>query len=219
MSETLHDMLLNGAAESGVSLTECHIDGLLLLMLQLRKWNRKFNLTAITKEREIIVKHFIDSLTVVPLIPEGSRVLDVGSGGGFPAIPLALVRSDLDVTSVDAAEKKIFFQRHAVRLLGIERFTALHARGESLGDEHAGRYDAVISRAFSSLSDFVSLAQPLLAPGGVIIAMKGRSGGEEATAAASHLMESGLVVREVLDLRLPVSGDVRSLVVMGAVRA
>jgi 16S rRNA (guanine527-N7)-methyltransferase len=127
MSETLHDMLLNGAAESGVSLTERHIDGLLLLMLQLRKWNRKFNLTAITKEREIVVKHFLDSLTVVPLIPEGSRVLDIGSGGGFPAIPLALVRSDLDVTSVDAAEKKIFFQRHAVRLLGIERFTALHA--------------------------------------------------------------------------------------------
>jgi 16S rRNA (guanine527-N7)-methyltransferase len=219
MSETLHDMLLNGAAESGVSLTERHIDGLLLLMLQLRKWNRKFNLTAITKEREIVVKHFLDSLTVVPLIPEGSRVLDIGSGGGFPAIPLALVRSDLDVTSVDAAEKKIFFQRHAVRLLGIERFTALHARGESLRVEHVGRYNVILSRAFSSLSDFATLAQPLLAPGGVIIAMKGRSGSEDVTVAAPLLMECGLVVREVMDLRLPVSGDVRSLVVMGAVRA
>jgi 16S rRNA (guanine527-N7)-methyltransferase len=219
MSETLHDMLLNGAAESGVSLTERHIDGLLLLMLQLRKWNRKFNLTAITKEREIVVKHFLDSLTVVPLIPEGSRVLDIGSGGGFPAIPLALVRSDLDVTSVDAAEKKIFFQRHAVRLLGIERFTALHARGESLRAEHVGRYNVILSRAFSSLSDFATLAQPLLAPGGVIIAMKGRSGSEDVTVAAPLLMECGLVVREVMDLRLPVSGDVRSLVVMGAVRA
>jgi len=217
MSETLHDMLLNGAAESGVSLTERHIDGLLLLMLQLRKWNRKFNLTAITREREIIVKHFLDSLTVAPLIPEGSRVLDVGSGGGFPAIPLALVRSDLDVTSVDASEKKIFFQRHAVRLLGIERFTALHARGESLRDEHAGRYNVILSRAFSTLSDFATLAQPLLTPGGVIIAMKGRSGSEDATVAAPLLMECGLVVREVLNLRLPVSGDVRSLVVIGAV--
>ena len=218
MSGSLHELLLNGATEIGVTLSDSHIEHLLLLMLQLRKWNRKFNLTAITKEREIIVKHFLDSLTVAPLISEGAQLLDIGSGGGFPAIPLAVVRPDLKVTSIDAAEKKIFFQRHAVRVLGIKSFTALHARSESLGEEHSGRYDVVISRAFSSLPDFASVARPLLAPEGVIIAMKGRSGEEESIAAAPFLAECGLVVRRVVQLRLPVSGDVRSLVVMGAVR-
>ena len=217
MSLSLHDMLLNGAAELNMALSEKQIERLLLLMLALRKWNRKFNLTAITKEREIIVKHFLDSLTIAPLVADGACVLDLGSGGGFPSIPLAVVRSDLKVTSVDASEKKIFFQRHAVRLLGIEHFTALHARGESLGEEHFGKYSVVLSRAFSSLPDFALLARPLLAPDGIIIAMKGRGGDEEAAAAAPVLTECGLIVREVIQLRLPVSGDVRSLVVMKAV--
>jgi 16S rRNA (guanine527-N7)-methyltransferase len=185
-------------------------------MLELRKWNRKFNLTAITREREIIVKHFLDSLTLVPHLPEGARLLDLGSGGGFPAIPLALVRPDLDVLSVDAAEKKIFFQRHAARLLGLQRFTALHARGELLAESHAGGFDVIVSRAFSSLDRFIALARPLLAPGGLIIAMKGRWGEGEAAEAAPFLAEQELGVRQAVRLRLPVSGDERNLVVIAS---
>ena len=215
MRGSLHDLLLNGAEEIGVFLSESHSERLLLLLLELRKWNRKFNLTAITKEREIIVKHFLDSLTVAPILPECARVLDLGSGGGFPALPLAMVRTDLQVTSVDAVEKKIFFQRHVARLVCLENFIALHARGESLGEGHVGRYDVILSRAFSSLPDYVTLARPLLAPGGIIIALKGKSGGEEMTDAEPFLTERGLIVREVVQLRLPVSGDERSLVVIG----
>jgi 16S rRNA (guanine527-N7)-methyltransferase len=216
MSGSLHDVLHSGAAVVGVSLSESHIDRLLLLMLELRKWNRKFNLTAITKEREIIVKHFLDSLTVTPLLPDCARLLDLGSGAGFPAIPLALVRPDLDVISVDAAEKKIFFQRHVARLLGLQRFAALHARGELLAESHAGGFDVIVSRAFSSLDRFIALSRPLLAPGGMIIAMKGKWGEDEAADAYPFLAEWELVVRQVVRLRLPVSGDERSLVVIAS---
>jgi len=209
-------MLLYGAAEFGVSLSESHIDRLLRLMLELRKWNRKFNLTAIKREREIIVKHFLDSLTMVTLLPDCARVLDLGSGGGFPAIPLALIRPDLDVLSVDAAEKKIFFQRHAARLLGLQKFTTLHARGELLAKSHAGGFDVIVSRAFSSLPRFITLAQPLMAPGGTIIAMKGKWGDADATDAAPFLAEQELGVRQVVRLRLPVSGDERTLVVIAS---
>jgi 16S rRNA (guanine527-N7)-methyltransferase len=209
-------MLLYGAAEFGVSLSDSHIDRLLLLMLELRKWNRKFNLTAITREREIIVKHFLDSLSVVPLLHDGARVLDLGSGGGFPAIPLALVRPDLDVLSVDAAEKKIFFQRHAARLLGLQRFSTLHARGELMAESHAGRFDVTVSRAFSSLPRFITLARPLMAPGGTIIAMKGKWGEDDAADVAPKLAEQELGVRQVVRLRLPVSGDERTLVVIAS---
>lgn len=214
MKESLRELLVNGAGKLGLNLDPQAVDLLLLLMLELRKWNRKINLTAITGEREIVVKHLLDSMTVVPLLAVGARVLDVGSGGGFPAIPLALVRPDLQVTSVDAVAKKIFFQRHVARLLGVGNLDALHVRGESLTESHAGRFDVILSRAFSSLPEFVSLARPLLAPGGVIIAMKGKSGREEATAALPFLTECGLTVREVVRLRLPVSGDERSLVVI-----
>jgi 16S rRNA (guanine527-N7)-methyltransferase len=208
-------MLVNGAAELGITLSGSQVDRLLLFMTELRKWNRKVNLTAITAEREIVIKHFLDSLAVVPLIPDGARLLDLGSGGGFPAIPLAVVRPDLDITSVDATLKKIHFQRHVARLLGLERFAALHARGESLPASHGTQFNVVVSRAFSSLPDFITLALPLTVSGGVIIAMKGKGGDDEASGAASFIRERGLFVVTVRRLRLPFTGDERTLIMVG----
>jgi 16S rRNA (guanine527-N7)-methyltransferase len=215
MSRSLRELLDSGAGELGMTLIPSVADRLLLFMMELRKWNRKINLTAITTERGIIIKHLLDSLTVVSHLPQGARLLDLGSGGGFPCIPLALVRPDLKVTSVDATLKKIHFQRHAARLLGLSNFEALQARGDTLAQTHGESFDLVLSRGFSSLPEFVSLAKPLLAPGGVIIAMKGKSGSEEAAEAAPFLEEQGLVVREVVRFRLPASGDERSLVILG----
>ncbi len=217
MSLPLRELLESGARELGVTLSPSAVDRMLLFMMELRKWNRKINLTAISTERGIVIKHLLDSLTVVPHLPQGARCLDLGSGGGFPAIPLALARPDLKLTSVDATLKKIHFQRHAARLLGLTNLEALHARGEALAGSHGNGFDVVLSRAFSSLPEFVSLARPLLALGGVIIAMKGKSGGDEALEAAPFFEERGLVVSEVVRFRLPASGDERSLVVIRTV--
>lgn len=211
---TAAEMLVKGAVELGVHLSAEDERKFFLFMAELLKWNKKINLTAITRERDVVVKHFVDSLAAVQALPDEGELLDLGSGGGFPVLPLKIVRPALTAVSVDAVEKKILFQRQAARTLGITGFTALHARGEALGPEHAGRYRTVISRAFAEIPLFVDLAAPLLAEGGSIVAMKGKTGVEEAKAAASHIQQKGLRVREVREYRLPLSGDARSLVII-----
>jgi 16S rRNA (guanine527-N7)-methyltransferase len=121
---------------------------------------------------------------------------------------------ELKVVSVDAVEKKVFFQRHAARVLGLHDFEALHARGEELAPHYAGTFHWVISRAFSDIPTFVRIALPLVRENGRIVAMKGRGGREEAQLVASSLAELEVRVADVIEFRLPVSGDARSLIVM-----
>lgn len=123
-------ILQEGAAELGVAISDELLASFSLLANELQKWNRKINLTAITGDEEIALKHFVDSLALCRLVSGDDELLDLGSGGGFPVLPLALVFPDLTAVSVDAVEKKIIFQRHAARLLGCRRFEAVHARGE-----------------------------------------------------------------------------------------
>jgi 16S rRNA (guanine527-N7)-methyltransferase len=115
---------------------------------------------------------------------------------------------------VDAVEKKILFQRHVARLLKLEHFTAVHARCEDLQREYAEKFDWVASRAFSDIANFADMASPLLKENGLIIAMKGKGGEDEASLAAFKLADIGVVVEEVINLVLPVTGDQRSLVVL-----
>ncbi len=214
MNERAKEHLAQGAAELGVALSSSELGRFYRFAAELQKWARKINLTAITGDEEIAVKHFLDSLTLLKVVGPKGRLLDIGSGGGFPAIPLALARHELRVTSVDAVEKKVIFQRHAARLLGLHHFEALHARGEELAPHHAGAFDWVVSRAFSDIPTFVRIALPLIKPGGKMVAMKGRGGREEAETVKSALAELGVRVTGIIEFRLPVSGDKRALVVM-----
>ena len=207
-------ILESGASELGIALTPEQVDGFCRFGDELKKWGAKVNLTAIKADEEIVVKHFLDSLTLLPLLRDSYRLADIGSGGGFPAIPLKIVRPDLHVTAIDAVEKKLIFQRHAARLLNLSAFEAIHARGEDLAVKYAGSFDLVVSRAFADIPTFVRIALPILASGGVIIAMKGKEGEGEAEDARTALDELGLVVTDIVELRLPVSGDGRTLVVM-----
>ncbi|HEY5974866.1 MAG TPA: 16S rRNA (guanine(527)-N(7))-methyltransferase RsmG [Geobacteraceae bacterium] len=211
---TPQDLLIAGADELGLTLTVHQREQFSLLAAELQKWNRKINLTAIDRLDAIVVKHFLDSLTLAPVVPVRGRLLDIGSGGGFPAIPLKILYPELTVASVDAVAKKIIFQRHAARLLGLTDFTALHVRGEALAEQYAGSFDRVVSRAFADLPTFVRLALPLISEHGVIIAMKGKEGASEAATAAPLLAELGVTLQEVREFPLPQSGDGRSLVLM-----
>jgi 16S rRNA (guanine527-N7)-methyltransferase len=177
-------------------------------------WNRKINLTAIRDEAEIAVKHFVDSLTVLPYLAGRSAMLDLGSGGGFPVIPLKIVRPEIEAVSVDAVEKKILFQRQAARVTGLQRFTALHERGERLASIYPGGFDLIVSRAFAEIPTFVGMALPLLAPGGIIVAMKGRGGEDEVASARPYLDEKGVRATNIKKLSLPVAGDARCLVIL-----
>jgi 16S rRNA (guanine527-N7)-methyltransferase len=207
-----------GLAELGLVLDQRQMDRFARLAAELGKWNRKINLTAIATEEEIVVKHFLDSLTMARVVPGTGSLVDLGSGGGFPALPLKILFPGLQVVSVDAVEKKIIFQRQAARQLGLDGFTALHARGETLAADHGARFDWVVSRAFTDLVNFAAMAAPLVNGEGKIVAMKGKGGRDEAVAAQEPLRVLGIRLCEVIEFSLPVSGDRRSFVVMAKER-
>jgi 16S rRNA (guanine527-N7)-methyltransferase len=147
---------------------------LLRYVALLKKWNGTYNLTAIRDEGEMVSQHLLDSLSVLPVLQEsalaGRRWADIGSGAGLPGIPLAIVRPDLDMSLIETVEKKSAFQRQAKIELGLTNVTVVNRRVE---DVAGGAFDAVISRAFADLADFVRLAGHLLVQGGRLYAMKG----------------------------------------------
>lgn len=183
------------------------------LVDELLHWNRSRNLTAITKRDEILEKHLVDSLTLLPFARKATRLLDIGSGAGFPALPLKIVCPRLEVVSVDAVGKKIDFQRHVVRMLALQGFYALHGRIEQLTTHPAcqGGFDLITARALCGLVELVGLAEPFLAPGGRLVAMKGREGRQELAGCQQLLLREGWAV-SLHQLRLPVSGAERCLV-------
>lgn len=211
--------LEQGLAEMDIDLSAECLRSFELFADELKKWNRKINLTAISNDEDIAVKHIIDSLIFAATVHDGECVLDIGSGAGIPAIPLKIARPSVRVVSVDAVGKKINFQRHAARQLALTNFEALHARVEQLHVTHAGCFDVIVSRAFSNLKLFVILSAPLLKKGGRIIAMKGRHVQDEVVQAAAELQSLGFNISPVDTYTLPMNKGERSLITITAVNA
>ena len=207
-------LLAASAVTLGLELSDQQYDACELLLQELLRWNRRINLTAITGVDEMTVKHLIDSLHLAALLNPGEQVLDVGSGAGFPALVLAIVRPDCAISSIDAVGKKISFQKHISRLLRLENFEALHGRVEALAAQRDATFDLVTSRAFSSLSLFVSLAYPLARKGGRIVSMRSAGGGDEAEQLRDELAEAACAVEAVLAYQLPMKMGDRRLVVL-----
>jgi 16S rRNA (guanine527-N7)-methyltransferase len=163
------------ARELGVALDSAQCERLLLFAGLLLRWNRVHNLTAIERPDQIVTHHLLDSLAVVPVLDElargrALRVLDVGAGGGLPGVPLAIAMPRHHFTLIDKAGKKAAFLQQARVELALENVEAVHARVEDL---NAPAFDVIVSRAFSSLADFVGLTRGLIAADGVWCAMKG----------------------------------------------
>lgn len=167
--------VLAGAAELGVDLSGSQADQLVRFAALLVRWNAVHNLTAISSPASILSHHLLDSLAILPSISsifgeKPCRILDVGSGGGLPGIPLAIARPRWHVTVVDKVQKKAAFLVQARLELGLTNLDCLHARVEAV---EAPPFDLIVSRAFSSLEDFVRVSAHLMAPGGRWAAMKG----------------------------------------------
>ncbi|RQW76912.1 MAG: 16S rRNA (guanine(527)-N(7))-methyltransferase RsmG [Geobacter sp.] len=214
MNSQAKEVFERGAMELGITLTSAELGRFYTFAAELKKWSRKINLTTITADVDIAVKHFLDSLTLLKVVKGRGKLMDIGAGAGFPAIPVKIVLHDLKVVSVDAVEKKVIFQRHAGRLLGLHDFEVAHARAEELAGHHARSCDWVVSRAFSDIPTFARISFPLIGRTGKIIAMKGRGGREEATRVSSSLAEIGLCIAEIFEFALPISGDARTIIVM-----
>ena len=188
-------------ADTQVATLECYLD-------LLEKWNRVYNLTAIRERSRMVTHHLLDSLAVLPHV-RGPRVLDVGSGAGLPGIPLAVAGPALHVTLLESNHKKSAFLTQAVAELQLANVQVVMERVESWQPE--ARFDTIVSRAFAELGEFASLAGRLLAPQGVLAAMKGVHPFEEI-----ERLPQGYRVQQVVRLRVPGLDAERHLVLMGA---
>jgi 16S rRNA (guanine527-N7)-methyltransferase len=213
-NSVLEDLLNTQLAALSLSIRPEDGKRLLWLGQELLRWNQKVNLTAIRAIEDVVEKHIVDSLTLLPLFKGNERLLDIGSGGGFPGLPLKIVLNGIFLVSVDAVEKKIHFQRNIVRMLGLNGCSPLHVRIEDLPQwEGLGQgFDVVVSRALTSLKEFVDCALPCLKPGGKIIAMKGPEGKKELSDIEDSLPSRNLVLIESKRLILPQSRAERLLI-------
>lgn len=213
MSELL-SFLSAHCAGMGISIHKETLREFEIYLNELKAWNLKFNLTAIKDDREIAVKHFLDSLTPLQFIKPGSYVLDIGSGAGFPGIPLKIAEPSLNVTLLDSVNKKVTFMKHIIAELRLTGIEAIHIRAEDLAKTRKGVFDVVISRALASLSDFVKLGEPFLRSDGILVAMKGSRAEEEVRAAAKVLEQKKMRVRDTKWFSLPLDCGRRGIVML-----
>lgn len=164
--------LIAGASRLGVSLNTAAASCLLQLLDELERWSRSFNLTAITRRSEMLTHHLLDSLSIAPLL-HGQRIIDIGTGAGFPGLPLAIVQPERQFTLLDSNGKKVRFVAHAARTLGLTNVEAVHARAEQWQDAR-GAFDTVVTRAFAPLPELVAMVRGLCGPATHVLAMKGR---------------------------------------------
>lgn len=215
---TLEEMLEGGAREIGIRLSLDQAAALMVVLRELQEWNRRMNLTAIADEREIVTKHFLDSLTcsLVAGLSAGTRVVDVGTGGGFPGVPLKIAFPEIELTLLDSVGKRLGFLDHLIALLGLTKSRTVHARAEDAGrlPAHRERYDVILARAVATLPTLAELCLPLARVGGLFVAMKGPEVEEEARAAKSAIAQLGGKLREVRKLTLPFGAGSRSLIVI-----
>ncbi len=198
--------LAAGLTRLGIELTTEQNEKLLAFRDLLLKWNKTYNLTALRDPEQAISHHLLDSLAILPHVGNGP-LLDVGSGGGLPGIPLAIARPELSVSMVDTVQKKATFLQQAAIQLGLKNVTVHHARVEQL----AGHYAQISSRAFAEIGLFTSLTRHLLAPGGRWLAMKGIHPDDEI-----NTLPADIVVDQIIPLHVPGLDAERHLIILKA---
>jgi 16S rRNA (guanine527-N7)-methyltransferase len=225
-TEEWKEVIRTGAGQLGVTLSRSAVDQFAVHARELLLWNSKINLTAITEPLAVAVKHYIDAVAPADLIPPQASLLDIGSGGGFPGIPLKIMKPALSLTVIEAARKKVSFLNQAGRILLLKDYRVHHMRIDKMRSgglpyaNDVGTFDVVISRALAPLDEYLMLALPFTVEKGLILALKGRIS-ETELATARRLLTSSrsawptksrepeLTVRRY---RLPVFDSERSIV-------
>ena len=219
MDKEREELLRRGAGRYGVELDENKIEQFDRFTDLLLEWNQSLNLTRITEPREIIIKHYLDSLSVLQAdIPQGAKVIDVGCGAGFPGIPLLMARTDIQVTFLDSLKKRLNFIDSVLPAIGIQksRFVCLHSRAEDAGRNPLFRehYDIAVARAVSELRVLAEYCLPLLKKGGLLIAMKGPDSQEEIKRAENAVAVLGGKRERIIDFQLEENDLKRKLILV-----
>jgi 16S rRNA (guanine527-N7)-methyltransferase len=208
--------LFDGLMQLKISLSDVAIRNEIAFLDELLRWNQSVNLTSITNRKQAIEKHLLDSLLLLPHLDGVKSILDMGSGGGLPCIPLAIAAPFVSFVSVDSIGKKINFQKHIKRLLQIKNLTVLQSRVEELKQPEfeEKKFDLVVSRAFTSLESFIKYAAPWLKPGGQVLAMKGPEGRDELSSIKKVVIDYHLEDPLVFSYLLPYSRAERQLIIL-----
>lgn len=212
------DYLQQAAADYGIVLTVLQQQQFELYYQLLIEWNKKINLTAITAPQEVAVKHIIDSLSCydVHLFPEEATVIDVGTGAGFPGIPLKIFRSDLRVTLLDSVNKRLIYLQEVVDKLSLSQVKIVHSRAEDAAQDKRLRekFSVATARAVARLPVLAEICLPFVSVGGHFLALKGKDALGEATTAQESIKILGGKVSEVRSISLPGIPDERSIIVV-----
>lgn len=204
------------AQKIGVNITDEQAEKFYSYTNMLLEWNEKINLTAITELDEIIQKHFIDSLTISKYLKENDSIIDVGTGAGFPGIPLKIVRDDISVTLLDALNKRINFLNEVIEQNKLTNIKTIHARAEEAGKNKNLResFDIATSRAVAPLNVLVEYLLPLVKIGGKCICMKGSNTKEEIENSRKAINILGGKIERIEELELPDSDIKRTIIVI-----
>ena len=219
----MEKLVQDAATLFNVHITERQVKAFLTYEKELMEWNSKFNLTAIRDSESIRTKHFLDSFSCV-LAWKGNPpnyIIDVGTGAGFPGIPLKILYPNLKLTLVESVGKKAMFCQHIVRVLGFKHVDVVQARAEELGQDisHRENYDYAIARAVANLNVLSEYLIPLVKIGGTMLAQKGESGPAEAQSAEGAMKLLGGKLRQLIPVNLPGVADDRYLILVDKVAA
>ena len=215
MNQTL---FLQGVSDMGLSVSQEQTMQFAQYSALLKEWNEKMNLTAIVDDDGIAVKHFLDS--ILPLahitVGQGASLADVGTGAGFPGLPIKIIRPDLTVTLIDSLQKRIRFLDRVCNDLRLEAISCKHGRAEELGKDkdYREQFDVLVSRAVANMTVLCEYCLPFVKVGGMFVALKAQEVEEELTKAKPMIGTLGGKVEQVLEVPLPQSDMIRTLVVI-----
>ncbi len=203
------ELFITGAQELDVVLTSEQVNAFFIYFAELNKWNQKINLTTIQEERDMIIKHGLDSLSYIKgFAPaSGMSLLDMGSGAGFPALPIKIVHPEIAATLVESVKKKASFLRHVVRTLTLSNVYVVDKRTEELSGSHLAAFDVVTARAFADMKSALSAGLPFLKPNGLMVLSRG----PEETISDPELARAGVTREKRIELILPHSDYKRAI--------
>ncbi len=216
LDNELKELLINGLTHYKTEISDTQVKQFEKYMELLKEWNKKINLTAIEDDREIVIKHFIDSISIVPYISNGNtKIIDVGTGAGFPGIPLKIVNPENEITLLDSLDKRIKFLNEVINSLKITQISANHGRAEDFGTNplYREKYDIAVARAVSNLPVLLEYCLPFVKINGLFIAMKG-SNTEEFDNCNKALDILGGKIEKIEKMDLPFTNIERNVVVV-----
>lgn len=208
------------AKQIEIMLDKKQIEQFYQYMQILLEWNEKINLTAITKPEEIILKHFIDSITIAKYIQKNAKIVDVGTGAGFPGMPLKIIREDIEVTLLDSLNKRIYFLEEVIKQLKLKEIEAIHARVEEFGknEKYRETFDYATSRAVANLATLSEYVVPLVKMKGMCLCMKGANVKEEIGESQKAITILGGKIEKIEEFHLPESDIKRHIVLIRKIK-